>query len=31
MKDLCTTTGETTSHLTQLADYAKQVIGYALR
>ena len=30
MKVLCTTTGETTSHLTKLANYANQVIGYAL-
>ena len=29
-KDRYTTTGETTSHLTKLANYANQVIGYAL-
>ena len=30
MKVLCTTTGETISHLTKLANYANQVIGYTL-
>jgi hypothetical protein len=29
-KGLCTTTDETTSHLTKLANYANQVIGYTL-
>jgi len=28
-KDHCTTTGETTSHLAKLANYANQVIDYA--
>jgi phenylacetate-coenzyme A ligase PaaK-like adenylate-forming protein len=30
LQDTCNTTDGTTSHLTKLANYANQVIGYAL-